>query len=86
MALFNPSRRANRMTVGTAFVLMQMSDEPVIFGCAEVVAKRLCRVTAGAPACAIETKSPNGHPQFHLTEYGQEVKKCLEKWVCLSVK
>lgn len=87
----SPSRRASGMTVGTAFVVLQMSETPVIFGCAEAVAKRLCRVTAGGPAVAVEIKS-DGKPgnlmcsSFALTEYGQEVKKKLEGMICLSVK
>lgn len=73
------------MTVGTAFVLLQMSGTPVIFGCAEVVAQRLCRCTAGGPACAIKSFTDGGIPQYALTEYGIQVKESLEKWLCLSV-
>lgn len=83
--MHNPSRRAHKMTVGTAFVVLQMSDKPMIFGCAEVVAKRLCRVTAAAPAIAVETTGPSGS-SFVLSEYGQEVKKKLENWICLNAR
>jgi hypothetical protein len=74
------------MTVGTAVVLLQMSETPVIFGCAETVAKRLTRCTASAPACAVQSFTEDGIPQFALTEYGQQVKERLEKWVCLNGK
>ena len=86
MELFNPTRRASRMTVGTAHVVLQMSEEPVIFGCAEVVAERLCRCTAAAPAVAVKSFTNEGTPQFALTEYGVQVKAKLEKWICLSGK
>lgn len=82
--MFNPRLRANRMTVGSAVVLLQMSDTPVIFGCAEVVANRLCRCTAAAPACAVKSHNEAGIPQYALTEYGKAVKIELEKKVCLS--
>lgn len=72
------------MTVGTAMVLLQMGDIPIIFGCAEVVANRLCRCTGGAPACAVKTHTEGGVPQYALTEYGQSVKKELEKRICLN--
>lgn len=73
------------MTVGTAFVVLQMGVKPVIFGCAESVARRLTRCTAGSPAVAVESKCPDGHtPQFALTPFGVEVKEKLEKWICLS--
>lgn len=80
----SPSLRAGSMSVGTAFVLLQMSaDGPVVFGCAEDVAKRLCRPTTGAPAFAVETKTDKWFPQFTLTDYGVLVKEKLEKWVQL---
>lgn len=85
MQLFNPRLRASRMTVGTAVVVLQMSSHPVVFGCAEVVAKRLCRPTAGGPAIATEFNSLQG-PAFILTMYGHEVKKELENMICLNVK
>lgn len=72
------------MTVGTAHTLLQMSDKPIVFGCAEVVANRLARCTAGGPACALRTVNAAGHPQFVLTEYGKQVKEKLETWICLS--
>jgi len=37
--LFGPGLRASRMTVNVAHVVLQMSTKPIIFGCAEVVAK-----------------------------------------------
>lgn len=73
------------MTVGTAQVLLQIGDTPVIFGCAESVAKRLCRATAGGPPCVAEIKGPGGS-KFVLTDYGREVKKALGRWICLSAK
>jgi len=73
------------MTVGTAQVLLQIGDNPVTFGCAESVAKRLCRATAGGPPCVAEIKGPGGS-SFVLTDYGREVKKKLEYWICLSEK
>lgn len=83
--MFNPARRASKMTVGTAVVVLQMSNDPVMFGCAEVVADRLCRATAGTPPVAQKSFNEKGHPQYTLTEYGQTVKRELEKMVCLNV-
>jgi hypothetical protein len=85
--LFNPARRARKMTVGTAIVLMQIGKEPSTFGCAEIVADRLSRATAGGPACALKSfNSLTGHPQFELTEYGQQVKDELSTLICLSTR
>lgn len=81
--MFSPSIRAARMTVGSATVVLQMSEKPVIFGCAETVAKRLCRPTAGRPAVAIQVDTPDG-PQFALSEYGLQVKSHLERWIRLA--
>ncbi len=86
MALFNPSHRAARMTVNSAHVVLQMGVKPAVFGCAETIANRLCRPTAGAPAVAVKSMCPDGvTPQYALTEYGVQVKEKLEKWICLSV-
>lgn len=82
--MFSPGLRASRMTVGVAHILLQMSKDPVVFGCAEVVANRLCRPTAGAPACAEKSFDQQGQPQYTLTDYGVAVKEKLEKWLCLS--
>jgi len=83
--MFNPSLRASRMTVNSAHIMLQMSTTPVIFGCAEAVANRLCRPTAGAPACAVKSLCPDGiTPQYALTPYGVAVKEKLEKWLCLN--
>lgn len=85
--LFNPHHRAARMTVGTAHVVLQMSTVPVIFGCSEVVANRLCRCTSGKPAVAVRTLCLDGvTPQYALTEYGVQVKEKLEGWICLNEK
>lgn len=85
MALFNPHLRASRMTVGSACVVLQMGIEPVTFGCAEVIANRLAKCTAGGPAVAVKSFTKDGIPQYALTEYGLEVKRHLEKHICLNV-
>ncbi len=84
MALFNPHLRAERMTVGTAVVLLQLTDDPVILGCAEVVANRMARCTAGGPALVVKEFGDGGVPCFKLPFYGQQVKGELEKRICLS--
>lgn len=81
--LFNPRLRANRMTVGTAIVLLQLSEVPTVLGCAEIVANRLARCTAGGPACAVRLMV-NGIPQFALTSYGMQVKAELQKRISLN--
>lgn len=83
--LFNPHLRAKRMTVGVAMVVMQMAEYPIILGCAEVIANRLSKCTAGGPAVAIKSFTEDSIPQYALTEYGLEVKRHLEKHICLNV-
>lgn len=73
------------MSVNVAHVVLQMSSEPVIFGCAESIARGLTYPSTECPPIAFKSVSAEGHPQYALTDFGIKVKAQLEKWICLNV-